>query len=44
MQDVIAIVLKSNIEKLVEASPFFPLLIKILPDVSNHENFVAYVR
>ena len=33
MQDVIAIVLKSNIDKLVEASPFFSLLINELMSV-----------
>ena len=33
MQDVIAIVLKSNIDILVEASPFFSLLINELMSV-----------
>ena len=44
MQDAIATVLKSNIDKLVEASPFFSLLIDESTDVSNHENLVVYVK
>ena len=37
MQDAIATVLKFNIDKLVEASPFISLLIDESTDVSNHE-------
>ena len=44
MQDAIATVLKSKIDKLVEASPFFSLLIDESTDVSNHENLVVYVK
>ena len=44
MQDAIATVLKSNIDKLVEASPFFSQLIDESTDVSNHENLVVYVK
>ena len=44
LQDAIATVLKSNIDKLVEASPFFSLLIDESMDVSNHENLVVYVK
>lgn len=44
MQDAIATVLESNIDKLVEASPFFSLLINESMDVSNHENLVVYVK
>ena len=44
MQDAIATVLKSNTDKLVEASPFFSLLIDESTDVSNHENLVVYVK
>ena len=44
MQDAIAAVLKSNVDKLVQASPFFSLLIDESTDVSNHENLVVYVK
>ena len=44
MQDAIATVLKSNIDKLVEASPLFSLLIDESMDFSNHENLVVYVN
>lgn len=44
MQDAIAIVLKSSIEKQVEASLFFSLLIDESTDVINHENLVVYVK
>lgn len=43
MQDAIATILKSNIDKLVEASPFFSLSIDE-STVSNHENLVVYVK
>ena len=35
---------RMNIDKLVEASPFFSLLIDESTDVSNHENLVVYVK
>lgn len=44
MQDAIATVLKSNIDKIVEASTFFSLIIDELSDVSNHKNLVVYVK
>ena len=44
MQDAMAAVLKSNVDKLVQASPFFSLLIDESTDVSNHENLVVYVK
>lgn len=44
LQDAIATVLKSNIDKLVDASPFFSLLIDESTDVSNHENLFVYVK
>ena len=44
MQDAIAEVLKSNVDKLVQASPFFSLLIDESTDVSNHENLVVYLK
>ena len=44
MQDAIATVLKSNIDKLVEASLFFSLLIDESTDFVNHENLVVYVK
>ena len=44
MQDAIATVLKSNVDKLVQASPFFSLLSDESTDVSNHENLVVYVK
>ena len=44
MQDAIATVLKSNVDKLVEASPFFSLLIDKSTDVINHENLVVHVK
>ena len=44
MQDAIAAFLESNVDKLVQASPFFSLLIDESTDVSNHENLVVYVK
>ncbi|XP_022809136.1 protein FAM200A-like [Stylophora pistillata] len=44
MQDAIATVLKSNIDKLVEGIPFFSLLIDESTDFSNHKNLVVYVK
>lgn len=44
LEDAIATVLKSNVDKLVEASPFFSLLIDESTDVINHENLVVYVK
>lgn len=44
MQDAIATFLKSNIDKLVEASPLFSLLIDESTDVSNHENLDVHIK
>lgn len=44
MQDKIAAVLESNVDKLVQASSFFSLLIDESTDVSNHEYLVVYVK
>ena len=44
MRDTIATVLKFNVDKLVEASPFFSLLIDKSTDVINHENLVVHVK
>ena len=44
MQHATLAVLQSNIDKLVDASPFFSLLIDESTDVSNHEYLVVYVK
>lgn len=41
---MLATVLKSNIDKLGQASPFFSLLIDESKDVSDHENLLVYVN
>ena len=43
LKDPIVAVVKSNVDKLVQASPFYSLLIDESTDVSNHENLV-YVK
>lgn len=44
MQNTIATVLKSNVGKLVQASPLFSLLIDESTAVSNHENVVVNMK
>lgn len=44
MQDAIVAVVKSNVDKLVQARPFFSILNDESTDMSNHENLVVYVK